>query len=113
MNVHDFLTAVGTFLMLTVFFHYIAAFVLGRLTKKSNYEIVPLNERALIAFLYAIKGTILGLLGANRVFNWGWPNEHVVIWLGIGLAIGAVPSIVWVFLYFTGRFGIRGEITEK
>ena len=97
--------------MLVVFIatDLLAAALLFRGAARSSYSIIALNERALVATLQATSGLLLGILGANRIFEWHLPVEVVLVMLSVAVLLQALPSIVWLGLYFRHKFNNRGE----
>ena len=82
-----------------------AAYLLLRGAVDTHYSLVALNERAVVATLQASSAAILGLLGANRLFGWHWTPEIALVMLVAALLLQAIPSIVWLLLYFKHKFG--------
>ena len=85
----------------------LAAFLLFRGAAKSDYSIIALNERAIVATLQAASGVLLGVLGANRIFGWHIPAELALVLISAAVVLQAMPSVVWLWLYFKHKFGAR------
>lgn len=82
-----------------------AAWLLLRGAAKASYSLVALNERATVAALQATSGALLGLLGANRILEWHMHEAPVLIMLSLAMLLQAMPSIIWLSLYFKHKFG--------
>ena len=82
-----------------------AAWLLFRGATKASYSLIALNERAVVASLQATSGIILGILGANRILNWSLSEPFVLISLSVAMLLQAMPSLIWLILYFKKKFG--------
>jgi hypothetical protein len=108
-----FLTIISAWLFIAFAVHAAAAYFLLKASKGSEFRINALNERGLVALVATVKGAALASLGGNRIFGWGWNDEIVVLILAGALAVGVLPSVIWLWMYFTNRFGEHGEITNN
>lgn len=84
-----------------------AAYLLLTTAAKSAYSLVALNERAFVATVQATSGTLLGILGANRIFDWHMHEVPVLLILSAAILLQAMPSLVWLWLFFRNKFGSR------
>lgn len=99
---------ISLFLMIVVIFDLTASFLLIKGATETDYSITALNERAFVAANQGAAALLLAILGANRIFDWHLPEVVVLLILSAALMIGSLPSMVWLFLYFTGRFRGKG-----
>lgn len=87
-----------------------AAWLLLRGAVRSDYSIIALNERAFVAVTQGVSGIVLASLGVNRLLNYHWPVELVLVLLSFALVLQALPGFVWVVLYLFGKFAPSGVI---
>lgn len=93
-------------LLLTVFVitDISAAYLLTHTAARSNYSLTALNERAFVSVVQAISGSMLGLLGANRIIGLHFPTEVVLVVLSTAVLLQASPAVAWLWLYFRHKF---------
>ena len=108
----NFQLVISLILMLVVVVDVLVAFLLARGAVRSNYSILALNERAFVALSQALSGSMLGILGANRIFGWHLDNAIVLVVLSLALLIQATPGFVWLGLYLSHKFQ-GGDDTRK
>lgn len=89
-----------------------AAFLLFTKAVQSHYSLIALNERAGVAIIQAVSASFLGILGANRILDWHLSEPLVLVLLSTALIIQAMPSVIWLFLYFGHRFDMREDSEE-
>lgn len=70
-----------------------------------NSESLALKERARLSIVLAFLGVIVTLLALNRLLNWGWSGEWLVLPFGIALILVDGASGVWLWQYLAGKFG--------
>jgi hypothetical protein len=108
-----FETVISILLMAFIITDISAAYLLVRGAARSSYSILALNERAFVASVQGVSATMLGMLGANRIFGWHWSSEFALFVLSVAILIQASPSIIWLWLYLTNRFNSDGGVKEK
>lgn len=102
----EFRYFISILLIFFVFTDIAAAVLLFTKAVQSHYSLIALNERAGVAVLQAISASLLGVLGANRIFDWHLSEEVVLITISTALILQAIPSIMWLALYLGHKFDL-------
>ena len=63
-----------------------------------------LEERATVAFVLAIAAVGAAVLGFARLRILDLPSEASLGLIAVGLMLVSVPSVIWAWAYWTGRF---------
>lgn len=100
-----FTTVVSFLLTIFVTTDLAAAYLLLRTSASADYQLIALNERAFVASVQAVSGSLLGILGANRIIPLHFGGDWVLVILSTAVLLQAVPAIIWLSLYFLHRFG--------
>jgi hypothetical protein len=92
-------------LLVLPFVDWIAAVILVTVSAR-NPSILTLRERAIDSLIVAVVATIAGVLALVR-YGWVFVDNDMAILLLAGiLVLSSMPSVFWLFLLVTGRFGI-------
>jgi hypothetical protein len=87
---------------------WLAAIVLGRLAMRYPH-VLTLRERAVAAAAIAFVASIAGLLAWSRIGFLSLSGNDALFLLALALTIVSLPSVVWLALLATGRFGLPGD----
>jgi DNA-binding transcriptional LysR family regulator len=63
-----------------------------------------LAERFINSVIRLLAGLIVAGLALNRLENWHWDNYLAVSLLYVVIVLNLIPSVVWLYMYYTDKF---------
>ena len=96
------LDVVSVALVLFAGIDWVATVILVRAAR--SHTSPALSERALVSVVLSTIAAGAALLALNRLIGLNLPNGVAIVILSGGLLAVSVPQLVWVGLYFKGRF---------
>ncbi len=96
------LDAVAYLLIAFAAVNVISTFVLVRAALRHHWP--ALEERATVAVVLAVVAVGAACLGLVRLHILNLSNEVSLGIIAVGLMLVSVPSVIWAFAYWTGRF---------
>lgn len=65
---------------------------------------LSLRERAGLALRDLLVSSFIAFLAANRLFSLGYSGDLLGLLFAVALLLVSLPSGVWLWLFYTGRF---------
>ena len=104
-----FVTVVSVLLFIQFVIDIFAWGIIFQVWKDANVNArggpTALKERFVVASTMAIASTFTGLISADRLLIDFLPNGIPFFLLVLALLINSIPSLYWLRLYYTGKFG--------
>jgi hypothetical protein len=99
-----FLVLVSAILVGFTFANFFASVILIGFARKAKWKLPALNERAITTGIKTVGTFLLGVLGANRIFDWHMSEPLVLSLLSVAVILHSLPPVIWLWYYKTGRF---------